>query len=71
MKMINICDVEDENMVNVFEVPIDLVKMETVRKNFTVYDIQNEICNQIGGCSYVIVNKKGNPIRDMPNTRGQ
>ena len=45
MKMFNICDVEDENMVNVFEVPIDLVKMKTVMKDFTVDDIQNEICN--------------------------
>ena len=40
--------------------------------NFTVFNIQEELAFQLGQPdeTFIITNKKGNPIRDIPNARG-
>ena len=69
-KLITISGVDMENMVpySIYEVPINL---DNIKSQVDVKTIINEIRNQIGGVNYILTNKKGNPIRDMPNTRGR
>ena len=51
-----------------YEIPICL---EQINSEVNVRSIISEIRRQVGGMDYVITDKKGNPIRDMPNTRGK
>ena len=51
----------------------DLVKLENKNSNFTIFDAQKEVSYQVGnfsGSTCILADEKGNPIRDMPNTRG-
>ncbi|XP_066922938.1 uncharacterized protein [Clytia hemisphaerica] len=52
-----------------YEVPVCLEEI-SCKEQVNVRSIIGEIRRQIGGMDYVITDKKGNPIRDMPNTRG-
>ena len=65
-RIIEVCEIKDDNLSPIFDVPINLAKMTELN----VRTIVNEIRNQIGGRQYVLLNKKGNFIRGMPNTRG-
>jgi len=56
--------------MTIYEVPVDLTKLQGIYGEVNIRNIQEEIQNQIGGEHYILTNKKGNPIRDMPNTRG-
>ena len=51
----------------IFEIPIKISQLDQLN----VRTICREIRNQVGGNQYVLLNKKGTPIRDMPNTRGE
>jgi len=71
-KTITISDVavSDNIPMTIYEVPVDLTKLQGIYGEVNIRNIQEEIQNQIGGEHYILTNKKGNPIRDMPNTRG-
>ena len=61
----------EDDINNIYDVPIDLNKLETANKLFTIDDIQKELAFQLGHPdTFILTNKKGMPIRDMPNTRG-
>ena len=66
IKTISVSDVENDKIFTYYEVPIDLGSMTEIN----VRTIQEAVKNQIGGEDFILTNKKGNPIRDMPNTRG-
>ena len=66
IKTISVSDVENDKIFTYYEVPIDLGSMTKIN----VRTIQEAVKNQIGGEDFILTNKKGNPIRDMPNTRG-
>ena len=71
-KTIVLTDVVDDEMSNIYDVPVDLNKLEKTSKNFTIDDIQHELAYQVGyQGNFILTNKKGLPIRDMPNTRGK
>ncbi|XP_066935448.1 uncharacterized protein [Clytia hemisphaerica] len=63
-------EMENEKIVYrlkpIFEIPITISEMN----DLNVRTIYKEIRRQVGGDQYVLLNKRGNPIRDMPNTRG-
>jgi len=72
-KVITLTDIVDDEIVNIYDVPVDLYKLKRSKETFTIDDIQKELAFQVGcptTTSYIITNKKGLPIRDMPNTRG-
>lgn len=73
-KMICVSDVDTDCMdgqpYTIYEVPVDLAKLHDQFGDFGIDEIQQEVAYQIGGTAYVLTNKKGNPIRNMPNTRG-
>ena len=59
------------------EVPVDLLKLERQDLNFGIIQIQEEILFQlqmsmpsIKTTGFVLLNKKGNPLKNMPNTQG-
>ena len=54
-----------------FEVPIDLEKLGEKHGKLSIHYIQQEVAFQIGGTENVLTNTKGNPIRDIQNTRGR
>ena len=75
-KMVAVSDINletetDSAPYTIYEVPIDLEKLGEKHGKFSIHHIQPEVAFQIGGTEYVLTNKKGNPIRDMPNTRGR
>ena len=51
----------------IFEIPLNISELESVN----VRTICKEIRAQVGDTQYILLNKKSNPIRDMPNTRGK
>jgi len=72
-KVITLTDIVDDEIVNIYDVPVDLYKLKRSKETFTIDDIQKELAFQVGcptTTSFIITNKKGLPIRDMPNTRG-
>ena len=74
LKNITINDVEQHAYCpeTIYNAPIDLVKLENKNSNFTIFDVQKEVSYQVGnfsGSTYILTDKKGNTIRDMPNTR--
>ena len=59
------------------EVPVDLLKLERQDVNFGIIQIQEEILFQlrmsmpsIRTKGFVLLNKKGNSLKNMPNTQG-
>jgi len=71
-KTIVLTDIIDDEISNIYDVPVDLNKLEKKSKNFTIDDIQRELAYQVGyQGTFILTNKKGLPIRDMPNTRGK
>uniref|UniRef100_A0A7M5V2I1 RING-type domain-containing protein n=1 Tax=Clytia hemisphaerica TaxID=252671 RepID=A0A7M5V2I1_9CNID len=65
-KTISVSDVKDDKIFTYYEVPINLADLQEIN----VRTIQREVRAQIGGDDFILTNKKGNPVRDMPNTRG-
>ena len=75
LKHMTVSDVQkhEDCPKTIYNVPIDLVKLENKNSNFTILDVQKEVSYQVGnfsGSTSILTDKKGNPIRDMPNTRG-
>ena len=65
LKNITVGDVEEhaDCPETIYIVLIDLVK----------FDVQKKVSYQLGnfsGSTFMVSDKKGNPIQDMPNTRG-
>lgn len=71
-KTITLTDIVEEEVSNIYDVPIDLNKLEKCKTDFTIDNVQKEFAFQVGcqQSTFIITNKKGLPIRDMPNTRG-
>lgn len=71
-KTISISDVSNNLPESIYDVPIDLNKLEKLNFNFGIVEIQKEIANQVKvpDQTFILTNKKGHPIRDMENTRG-
>ena len=75
LKNITVSNVEEcaDCPETIYNLPIDLVNLEHKNLNFTIFDVQKEVSYQVGnfsGSTYILTDKKGNPIRDIPNTRG-
>ena len=75
LKNITVGDVEEhaDCPETIYIVLIDLVKFENKNSNFTIFDVQKKVSYQVGnfsGSTFMVRDKKGNPIQDMPNTRG-
>jgi len=72
-KIISISDITSETVPeSIYDVPIDLNKLDRLNTNFGIIEVQREIGNQVNvpGQTFILTNKKGHPIRDMENTRG-
>ena len=75
LKHMTVSDVQkhEDCPKTIYNVPIDLVKLENKNSNFTIFDVQQEVSYPVdnsSGITYILTDKKCNPIRDMPNTRG-
>ena len=72
-KVITISDIADDTPQSIYDVRIDLNKLQQINMNFGIVEIQQEIANQVKVSSqrFILTNKKGHPIRDMENTRGK
>jgi len=73
MKNITVTHItENSTMETIFDVPVNITELAQKYPSFTVDDIQEEVKSQVGGSIYfIITDKKGNPIRNMKNTRGK
>ena len=72
LKLFNVSDIDESGSLRVlYEVPIDLQNLRNLHGDFTIWHVQKEITVQCKSQkNFVILNKKGNPIRDFPTTRG-
>ena len=63
----------DGNFQDMWEIPIDLTQLQEIHGLNTVVHIVAEIERQLSeeDAKLVITDIKGNPIRDMPTTRGK
>ena len=67
-----------DELMGLFEVPVDLLELQVRNTEFDISSIQREIKNQLmrnrgnrsSANAYVILNKKQQPVRDMVDTRG-
>ena len=74
MKNISVTHVKSNgSLETVFDVPINITELGEKCPTFNVDNIQEEVKNQVGECSnfFIITDKKGHPIRNMQNTRGE
>lgn len=75
MKNITVTHVTSDGMLEtIYDVPVNITELGQKKSQFTVDDIQNEVKTQVGDVNvkfYVITDKRGHPIRNMPNTRGK
>ena len=74
LKNMTVSDVQEHEYCpkTICNVPIDLIKLDNKNSNFTKFDLQKEVSQQVDNFSditYILTDKKGNPTRDMPNTR--
>ena len=62
----------DGNFEDMWEIPIDLFEPQESHGLYTVVHVVAEIERQLGeeDTKLVVTDIKGNPIRDMPATRG-
>ena len=60
----------EQHPEDIYEVPVDLNKLQRKSMNFTVFIIKG-FALQLGqlGETFIITNKKENPIKDISNTR--
>lgn len=71
-KNINLSSIADDEIQDGADIPVDLNKLHSSNDKFTIDDIQKEISSQLGrDNTFIITNKKGFPIHDIPNTRGK
>ena len=63
----------DGNFEDMWEIPIDLTQLQEIHGLYTVVHVVAEIERQLSeeDAKLVITDIKGNPIRDMPTTRGK
>lgn len=62
----------DGNFEDMWEIPIDLTQLQEMHGLYTVLHVVSEIERQLGeeDTKLVVTDIKGNPIRNMPATRG-
>ena len=72
LKPFNVSDIDESGNLRVlYEAPIDLQNLKDLCGDLTIWNIQKQINVQCKSQKdFVILNKKGNPIRDFPTTRG-
>lgn len=63
----------DGNFEDMWEIPIDLNQLQEMHGLYTVVHVVAEVERQLSeeNAKLVITDIKGNPIRDMPSTRGK
>lgn len=63
-------EITKQHPEDIYDVPVDLSKLQRKSMNFTVFIIK-EFALQLGQLdeTFIITNKKENPIKDISNTR--